>query len=62
MSVISENSDYRLILEKMELTSPPDTHRLVFRRELLKDGEVESTSMLEIFLSGYDIEKLKSSL
>ena len=62
MSVISESSDYRLILDKIELTTPPDTHRLLFRRELLKDGEVESTNMLEIFLSGYDIEKLKSSL
>ena len=62
MSVISESSDYRLILDKIELTTPPDTHRLLFRRELLKDGEVESTTMLEIFLSGYDIEKLKSSL
>ena len=62
MSVISESSDYRLILEKMELTSPPDTHRLVFRRELLKDGKVESTNCVEMFLSGYDIDKLKSSL
>lgn len=62
MSVISESSDHKLILEKMELTSPPDTHRLVFRREILKDGKVESTDMFEMFLSGYDIEKLKSSL
>ena len=62
MSVISESSDYRLILEKMELTSPPDTHRLVFRRELLKDGKVESTNCVELFLSGYDLNKLKSSL
>ena len=62
MSVISESPDYRLILEKMELTSPPDTHRLVFRREMLKDGEVESTNSVELFLSGYDLEKLKSSL
>ena len=62
MSVISESPDYRLILEKMELTSPPETHRLVFRRETLKDGEVESTNSVELFLSGYDLEKLKSSL
>jgi hypothetical protein len=62
MSVISESSDYRLILEKMELTTPPDTHRLVFRREMLKDGKVESTNKIEMFLSGYDLEKLKSSL
>jgi hypothetical protein len=62
MSVISESPDYRLVLDKMELTSPPDTHRLVFRRELLKDGKVESTSLVEMFLTGYDIEKLKSSL
>jgi len=62
MSVISESPDYRLVLDKMELTSPPDTHRLVFRRELLKNGEVESTSLVEMFLTGYDIEKLKSSL
>jgi hypothetical protein len=62
MSVISESSDYRLILEKMELTTPPDTHRLVFRREMLKDGKVESTNVIEMFLSGYDLEKLKSSL
>jgi hypothetical protein len=62
MSVISESSDYRLILEKMELTTPPDTHRLVFRREMLKDGKVESTNIVEMFLSGYDLEKLKSSL
>jgi hypothetical protein len=62
MSVISESSDYRLILDKMELTTPPDTHRLVFRREMLKDGKVESTNIVEMFLSGYDLEKLKSSL
>jgi hypothetical protein len=62
MSVISESPDYRLILEKMELTSSPDTHRLVFRRETLKDGKVESTNLVELFLSGYDLEKLKSSL
>lgn len=62
MSVISESPDYRLVLDKMELTNPPDTHRLVFRRELLKNGEVESTSLVEMFLTGYDIEKLKSSL
>lgn len=62
MSVISESSDYRLILDKMELTNPPDTHRLVFRREMLKNGKVESTNTFEIFLSGYDLEKLKSSL
>lgn len=62
MSVISESSDYRLILDKMELTNPPDTHRLVFRREMLKNDKVESTNTFEIFLSGYDLEKLKSSL
>jgi hypothetical protein len=62
MSVISESSNYRLILDKMELTTPPDTHRLVFRREMLKDGKVESTNIVEMFLSGYDLEKLKSSL
>jgi hypothetical protein len=62
MSVISESSDYRLILDKIELTTPPDTHRLVFRRETLKDGKVEYTDMFEMFLSGYDLEKLKSSL
>jgi hypothetical protein len=62
MSVISESSDYRLILDKMELTTPPDTHRLVFRREMLKNGKVESTNIVEMFLSGYDLEKLKSSL
>jgi hypothetical protein len=62
MSVISESSNYRLILDKMELTTPPDTHRLVFRREMLKDGKVESTNVIEMFLSGYDLKKLKSSL
>lgn len=62
MSVISESSDYRLILDKMELTNPPDTHRLVFRREMLKNDKVESTNTFEIFLSGYDLEKLKSLL
>lgn len=62
MSVISESPDYRLVLEKMELTNPPDTHRLVFRREILKDGKVETTNSVEMFLSGYDLDKLKSSL
>tara|TARA_R110000868_G_scaffold280140_1_gene540208 strand:- start:2641 stop:2829 length:189 start_codon:yes stop_codon:yes gene_type:complete len=62
MSVITETKDYRLILKKVKLTNLPDTYELVFRRELLANGEIFDSNSIVLYMSSGDIEKLKAAL
>jgi hypothetical protein len=61
-TVIKENEEFRLVLEKNSCLLPVGLNNIEMTREQLKDGEVIQKSTYQFFMTQEEIEKLTKVL